>query len=385
MKKLLLITLGIALPMGSLLHALTQVGNGDLFLDARLDYSYDSNLFLRETDKRSDSMYNVYVGAGFIQHERSVLNVDFDIGYDITQMFKFKEEDAEDFKSSFHVSYPNHVEGNAYFEVSGGYNEDTQANADIGQRIRTEALDLQGEYHQDISDKVGVEFTLGTMDQNYKNGIDPRNNLALNRESDLWNVGLAGTYFYSEKLVGLLSYTHRELTYNDTTSTEQDGDIIAVGARGQLSPKISGGISFGFQDVSLKSSFIGSQSYTDPFYSVDVAWNPRDKTTVSISGSSNFQASVYGDVNNRNDIQFVVTEAMSEKSSITGGIVYSDNDYEGLFDRTDESLIFTAGYFYSFNDKAQFNVRLNYEDRDSNFDGLSFDRLFMSVGVSTLW
>ena len=385
MNKILLVLLGGCLTIGSVLHGVTQIGNGDLYLDSRLNFAYDSNLFLRETDKRSDSMFLLYGGVGFIQHERSVLNLEAEIGYEITEMDEFKSEDAEDFKSNFTLSYPNNIERNGYFEISGGLNEITQANADIGQRIEIEAFDIQGLFEQQVSDKVGIEFSAGRLDEDYANGLDPSNGFALDRESELLSFGLAGTYVYSEKLVTVFQYTHRDLEYNDDVSIQQKGDILSVGVRGQISPKVSGGISIGFQDISLDSDVIGNDSYTDPFYSVDLEWAPRDKTTVSIVGSNNFQASVYGDVNNRTEIGFQVNEALSDKATLSVGMQFSDNDYDGLFERVDESVIFTAGYFFQFDELTQFNAQLTYEDRDSTLSGLGFNRFYGIIGVSKLW
>jgi len=70
---------------------------------------------------------------------------------------------------------------------------------------------------------------------------------------------------------------------------------------------------------------------------LDVTWTPRDKTAVSLAGSSNFQASASGDVNDRKDLNFILREQISDKSSLDGGIGYSKNNFEGLFRRTDNA------------------------------------------------
>ena len=106
---------------------------------------------------------------------------------------------------------------------------------------------------------------------------------------------------------------------------------------------------------------------------------------MAISGNSSVVSSVYGDANNRNDIQIQVNETVSDKLSSYAGILYSDNDYEGLLERVDGSLILFAGYFFHFNKHSFWNARIQYEDRSSTVDGLGFDRLFGSIGVSSIW
>lgn len=367
------------------LPAFTQLGNGDLFLEGAADLAFDSNIFLGNADEESDFFASFYGGAGFLQADRSVLNLEFKLGLEVIRMLEFSEEDAEDWKSSILLSYPNNIERNGYFSMGAGWNENTQANADIGQRIESEDTYLNADFQQDLSDKFAFELNGSFTNVDYQNEAGPDSDFSFDRSSELNAIGVAGVYLYSERLSVLLSYTHRDLSYNDTISSGQKGDIFAIGGRGQLSPKITGAVSIGVQKTDLSSLVIPDQSNSDPFYSVDLTWTPRDKTSVSISGSSNFQNSVFGDVNNREDIQVQVSENLSDKSSLYGGILFSDNDYEGLFEREDESVMVFTGYFYSFDEETALTARASYEDRGSTLEGLGFDRLFISVGLSSLW
>ena len=124
---------------------------------------------------------------------------------------------------------------------------------------------------------------------------------------------------------------------------------------------------------------------TDPFYSLDLAWAPRDKTSIGLSGRASSQVSVYGDVNNRNDFQLSLTESISDKASLNAGFLYSDNDYQGLFDRNDESIMVFAWYFFSLDDQTSLYARANYEDRSSTLDGFGFDRILLTVGINSLF
>ncbi len=181
MKNLLLVIVG-ALLWVLPLQAFVQLGNGDVYLDGRGSLVYDSNLFLRENNTLDDFLVNVYTGVGFIQQERSVLNLEVELGMDFERFFDYSSEDSDDFKSSFLLSYPNNVERHGYFSLGGGYNEDTQSNADVGQRIKTDTTDIDVHFHQAISDKTGLEFAAAFAQQDFSNGFDPINtNFALDR------------------------------------------------------------------------------------------------------------------------------------------------------------------------------------------------------------
>ena len=384
MKNLLLVIVG-ALLWVLPLQAFVQLGNGDVYLDGRRSLVYDSNLFLRENNTLDDFLVNVYTGVGFIQQERSVLNLEVELGMDFERFFDYSSEDSDDFKSSFLLSYPNNVERHGYFSLGGGYNEDTQSNADVGQRIKTDTTDIDVHFHQAISDKTGLEFAAAFAQQDFSNGFDPINtNFALDRSSDNFNLSVLGFYQYSEKLSTTLSYAYQDVSYDDNI-TEQQVDTVAIGVRGEISPKVTGAISIGFRDTDLSSTAILDTGGTDPFYSLDLAWAPRDKTSIGLSGRASSQVSVYGDVNNRNDFQLSLTESISDKASLNAGFLYSDNDYQGLFDRNDESIMVFAGYFFSLDDQTSLYARANYEDRSSTLDGFGFDRILLTVGINSLF
>lgn len=367
------------------LQAFIQVGNGDVYLDGRGSLAYDSNLFLRENNTLDDFLVNVYTGLGFVQRERSVLNLELELGMDFQRFFDFTSEDSDDFKSSFLLSYPNNVERHGYFSLGGGFNEETQSNADVGQRIQTDTTDIDLNFHQTISDKTGVEVAAAFAEQDFSNGFDPINtNVALNRSSDNVNLSVLGFYQYSEKLSTTLSYAYQNVSYDDNI-IEQEANTVAVGIRGEISPKVTGAISIGFRDTDLSSVVVLDTGGTDPFYSLDLTWTPRDKTAITLSGNASSQVSVYGDVNNRNDFQLSLTESISDKANLNAGFLYSDNDYQGLFDRKDESIMLFAGYFFSLNAQTSLYARANYEDRSSSIDGFGFDRVLLTVGITSLF
>lgn len=393
-KRRILIT-GALCVLASPLAGLTQLGNGDVYLEGQLDILYDSNVFINNAATRDDTLAVFYAGASFVQEQRSVLNVEIGLGVEVARFLDFGEEDYEDLKSSFAVSYPNNIERNGYFELSGGYNETTYASEDVGQRIQGSVLDLEGLYQFDLSDKVGWELSVSTETSDYSRGEESMvSNRTFATNSDILMFKVVPTYQYSEKLflTGLLQA--RDLNYNSAASVDQSGTVLAAGARGQLLPKVSGGIFIGFQSIDLTSPLEENNSnYTDPFYSVDVSWAPREGTRVTLSGSSNFQSTVLGDVNNRRDINLRVSEQLSFRTNLSAGIGYSNNSYEGFFDRTDKALRLDVGYSRNLNQRMALNARVSYQDRDSSisFEGVdnitvfSFDKLLVSVGVNTVW
>ena len=249
MNRFILVVFFAIIPV-SYCSALTQWGNGDLYSETTADLSYDSNLFLQENDSIDDFLSTFYGGLGYLMEERTVLNVEFELGLEVGRFLDYNTEDYEDWKSKFEISYPNHIESQGFFSFAAGWNQDTQSNADIGQRIEIETKDVDFQSTESISEKLQLEFSIGLVNEDYNNGIDPNDNLALNRSADLSDMGLLAAYQYSEKLSGTFAYQFNDLSYNDDL-TEQQGDVFAVGLRGELSPKLTGSVSIGVRNSDL--------------------------------------------------------------------------------------------------------------------------------------
>ncbi|MCB1120394.1 MAG: outer membrane beta-barrel protein [Verrucomicrobiae bacterium] len=165
----------------------------------------------------------------------------------------------------------------------------------------------------------------------------------------------------------------------------QTGHTLAVGLSEQLFPKVTGSVYLGFQELRFSRTGLDREQSTDPFYSIDLTWTPRDKTAVSLSGSSNFQSTASGQANDRRDLRLNVSERLSEKSSLSGGIGYSRNNYKGIQDRKDDALDYNVGYAYQVYAGTSLNLQFNYEDRSSVSDVFAYTRFLASFGATTIW
>ena len=76
----------------SSVYGLTQLGNGELFIEGRAEVSYDSNLFIREADKLDDFATVYFASLGFVQKQRSVLNAQVQLGREFIRYFDFSDQ-----------------------------------------------------------------------------------------------------------------------------------------------------------------------------------------------------------------------------------------------------------------------------------------------------
>lgn len=363
---------------------ITQLGSGELFFEGRAEVGYDSNLFIQESNTQDDFRSVFFGGVGFTQENKSLIDANLSIGREYSRFFDFSEQDSEDWRSSFSISYPNNIESAGYSEFSGGWNERSQANAAVGRRIQVETLDLNGQHRHQITDKVGGSFSVSFQNQKYNNINGSASDMSIGEQSEIVNLSITPSYRYSDKLTGNLLVQYRDLSYESRSSENQSGNTFAFGLSGQLLPKVSGSVFFGVQ----KSDFdrvVNSSNSSDPFYSVNLAWAARDKTTVTVIGSSNFQASAIGQVNERKDLNLRVRERLSSRTSLSAGVSYSKDSYRGAVDRDDESVILDADYTFNITDSTSLSMRGSYEDSSSSVSGFGFEQVFVSVGISNIW
>ncbi len=363
---------------------LTQVGNGDLVLVSDLDISYDSNVLIRQSDELDDIVGTLYAGLMFVQRERSVLNASLEIGSNITRMADLSELNSEDWRSSFEISYPNNIDSRSYYSLSGGYNETTQANADVGRRIKNVVSDLEGSLRRSLSEKLSVNGSVGYSDQQFENIVAEGIPGIRDRSSEDFDFSIGSAYNYSERLSGTLSYSYQTIEYDGGTFPGQSSDVLAVGLSGQLSPRLSGSVSGGIRKQDISSPFFEDYSSTDPYYSIDLTWAARERTSVSVSGATTTRASANGEISDSKDFQVSVNERLSERSGILASVSISEDDYTGLTNRSDESLRLSVSYTLTVGRDAGFRAGISYEDRTSN-SNFGYQRYIADLGFSKSW
>ena len=256
----------------------------------------------------------------------------------------------------------------------------------MGRRIQIEDFDLAGNYKHQFSDKFGVTFSGTFLDQKYRDLSAPDLGEFTGLQSSTKIFSITPSYRYSQKLSGNLLYEYSDLSYKNQVSGEQTGHTVALGASGQLLAKVSGSIYLGFQRSKFKNPFfIGAESKTDPFYSLNLSWAARAKTLVTLSGRSNFQSSANGQVNDRKNLQLGIRERLTDRSTLIGGIIFSKNEYSGVLNRQDDSLLYRAGFSYTLTDTTSLNTNIDYEDRTSTFDRFTYSQMSITAGVSRIW
>ena len=352
--------------------AIGKLGKGEVIFDSKADVEYDSNVSAN-SDEISDLIGSINVGIAFEQLERSVANVMARAGVEAIRYVDLKEFDAENLFLDLDFSYPNNQESNAYYELGVNWSETTRSNFQVGQIIESEELGISGSYRAYLNEKSGFRMSSELGQSSFTDS-----NLS---DSDDISFTVDYLYRYSSKLNLVTGYRYRELENRGgagSVSISQSSHTFDIGVDGELRPKVEGTISFGIQFLDSSGS-IALADGTNFYYDIGLAWRANSRTSVSLSGSGDFQNSPNGGVNNRRDIAMRLTQRSRSRSSRSIGLTYAQSNFSGLNSRKDDSITLNSRYQHNLSKNKNLGLSADYEIRESNNDFFSYDRFRLAL------
>lgn len=193
-----------------------------------------------------------------------------------------------------------------------------------------------------------------------------------------WNWGLGAGYKFRPKISAVT-----EMFYGQS-ATSPNQPLFApkppkpphletfgglIGARGEITPRISGSLKFGYQQ-----NYYGDESFGDPIYAGDLAWAISEKSQVSLnyrraSSASVQSASAY--TSDNVGLQFQQSIGTRRPWILNAGATYGHNQYAGgnLNESTDY-FGFNCGVAYQI--KLWLKTGLNYQFTKSSSESKSF-------------
>ena len=352
--------------------AISELGKGEVIFDSRASVEYDSNVFVN-ADEISDLIGRITAGIAFEQLERSVANVMARAEVEAVRYLDLKGIDAENLYLDFEFSYPNNLEKNAYYKFGANWSNITQPRSEVGQIVESETLNISGAYEAYLNENSEVRLLGGARTESFEDSA------FFDSRDLLFTVNYL--YLYSSKLNLVTGYRYRDLI-NRSGTGDVNASLIShtfdIGVEGKLRPKVQGNVSFGIQFADLSGS---TDLAKDAFfyYKIDLEWQPNSKTSVSLSGSDDFQPSLNGDVNNLRNISVKLNQILGSQAAGSIGLTYAQEDFSGCRSRKDDSITLNSQYLRSLDENKKLGLNLGYEIRESNNDFFSYDQLLLAL------
>lgn len=341
-------------------HALADLGAGDLYLNARADITWDSNIFTNSLEQ-DDVILSLVPSLSYVQN-RGLVHLTANASTAFREYLDYSDQSGADINLGFSLSGMHRQPAPATnFSLSGTFNDEFIASEEVATRIDTRSYGLSGTLDFTISEKTGLRLGAGWSRDDYDD--------AFFDDSDDYNGRVDFLYAYSEKLSLKAGYRYRQIEHQ---IRDYDTDTFIVGAEGVFSPKLKGSIEAGINDG---SAYGGSSLY----YSVGLSWAKDDNTSFTIEGSRDSSPSAIGEPVTTTDLIIGMSQRFTDSLSGAGYVGLGRFEREGALARDDDVLSAGASLSLSVGDNAALSASADYENRSSNSAFSDYDRIRLSL------
>ncbi len=346
--------------------------HGGLFVNARGEAAYTSNLFLT-SDEESDVVFTVLPSLEYLLAE-GLVHFEARAGVEFLRFIDWSRLDTENFKSDFLLSFPHEDRGrNFFFRLNGGYNEITSASAVLGSLIQEEEISIGGDLEYYVSDRTSLRFGADYRDR------DARTSGFASREVTTVRIGPA--HDYSERLTLTASLRYRNTDIGGVTPALDSEDVsVMVGAEGRLLALLVGEVAVGVQRREFDGDF---DSQTEPYAFAGLTWEADEMTEVILSLTSDMQTSASNLSGQTVLISLEGVRRVGEKLRFNAGAGFEDSTYVQASGnrRNDDEWSLFGGVDYILNRHLSLGWDLSYAHRDSDFDPSNYDAVSTAISV----
>ena len=247
-----LILVSLFLRIAGQMYALFPLIDGRVDITTEIKEQYDSNIGSSPTDPISDRILTIRPGATYLR-DAGLLVLNMDVGLEVGRFYEDQRLNYDNPQGTIGISYPNQGESKWQFSLNSSYIEASSPNPIIGERISSETFTTLGNLRYSILPiyGIGVNVARSTIQSN----ISPSGTRLSDLDQD--TMGALFFYKYSELLELTLNYRFRDnkITGNptdvfslaDAAKMSGKDKTVSVGAIGQLTSLLTGGIEVGGQ------------------------------------------------------------------------------------------------------------------------------------------
>lgn len=343
------------------------LGEGaEAFVTLKTGIEYNDNLFLSSANEESDTIYRLTPGIEFLFGQNSLAQSKFSY----TEEFKFYSDNSSADRELSTVDYSTaYDDGKLAVDLKAGFQQLDQVTRDIrgAGAVRRDVLNAGVNGEVGVTEKTSVRLGIEYNDTDYKRtGF-----------SDWEWLKIPISYYYevAPKLDASFGYTYKDNTLATALDTAEH--FYNVGARGEITPKLTGEIKIGYREskpeVGASRDTIGVESNFTYTYS--------EKTTFDFGVSNDFGFSGTGDSYRNLGLNVGLTAAVSDQLQILARLNYSQYDYSTT-GQEDDFVSGTLGLTYRFNENLSLSGGYSYTDNNSNRAASDFTANAFNLALS---
>lgn len=255
----------------------------------------------------------------------------------------------------------------------------------------TAALEVGAENDRYTTDDIGAVYSFGAQEARAQVDVGAKYselrylNNVVNEDKERDTTTLNSIFYYriGAKTKALVEVRHIDVDYlNDTSNRSGQSLAYLGGLTWDATAKTTGTVKIGREKKDYDAASVDSQS--NGMVEAGISWQPRTYSTFSLTAR---KAQDEGDQNGATSVD---TESYNlswdhewtelVKSNLFYG--WSERDYNGSIERSDENNSYGASLTYSLRRWLDLGIGYRYSDNDSTFSGQSFERNIYQLSVS---
>lgn len=352
-----------------------EIADGSLVPSLSGTLGYDSNTFANANEE--GDAYATLTPALEFARGKGLIVLHANAGVNIIRFNDFTNQNAEDFFGALEVSYPNRPDATLVGTFDLGWRQSSGTNEFLGTRTETNVLKVGAGLQRRVSQKLSLRGSAGYQQSEARTaGLS---------DVDVWAVDGGAVFTYSEKLdvLGGYRYRHTETGGGQRAALDADDHLLRVGAEGQLMPKIVGHAAVGVQYRLFHDS--DQSDSVSPYADASLAWNPSERTVVTLAGSKDFQATADDRSVDRTNASLTLAQRIY--GSWSGGpfvsYTHSRIKQSAGASRTDRGYGAGGGVNYDFaGGKTSGGLRYTYLNQDSTEAFFDYQQHVIELAVT---
>jgi hypothetical protein len=402
----------------SVAFGFTEFARGEVILSTTARAVYDSRVFggLNPAD---DYIFTLDPRLIY-RREAGQIKLDSFVGVRINRYKDFTELNSEDMVASVKLNLPAEGATLASGSFEAGYDEHTEVNYDVNQRLREKTfltrLDsvfplstktsvlLGGSFRHDqrneFSDRESRDGTAGFRYQDFLGGstfdlryrryeVDSTGenflHVPLNQQSDIFSATLTRPIYHDVR--GSLTYGYQMLNRSEAVALGQEtrsgGSIFGVTIDGpflpqSLFPKVDSSLTFGYQ----KSETPGINDKGGKRFNgaMNISWHARERTRLFFNARRSLELSINDLTVQTTGVNVGIQESVGNFTALTASAGYEQRNYQSL-NRQDDVYIFALGAHYKITTRWSASADYQFRSSASNSTTADYSRHVVSLAA----
>jgi hypothetical protein len=258
--------------------------------------------------------------------------------------------------------------------LAASFKQEDQATRDIRPSGTTPRL-----VHRDLTNAAASDEYIATEKTSVSLGITyDKTNYKSASYTDIQVVSVPFKYYYKvePKLDLSAGYRYRKNTLG-TGGIDTKENFFNVGARGELSPKLTGEVSVGLNEMKPT----GGKKRNGFGLDANLLYAYSPKTTLMFGANDGFSYTATGDTNRSAGLNAGFSAAISSEWQVNGGLSYTNYSYIGG-SREDDFYTAQIGATYIINEHVSITGAYAYSKNKSNSAGATFTDNIVSISAA---